>query len=77
MAMAINEIEQKLKNFENKYDQIKGSAENSILSEVETAIKNIKSALDDAKSQSGEEAEVIVGSLSESVEEIEEYINSL
>lgn len=75
--MSISAIEEKLKNFQAKYDSLKSSADSSTLSEVETAINGIKVSLDEAKNQSGEEAEVTIGSLMESVQEIEEYINSI
>ncbi len=77
MAMGINDIEQKVKNFEDKYEQLKGSADNGVLTEIETAIKNIKTSLGEAKQQDSAQAEITIGSLSESVQEIEEYISTL
>jgi type II secretory pathway pseudopilin PulG len=75
--MGTNEIEQKIKDFLVKYDQLKSSTDKNVLSEIENAINSIKTALDDAKKQNKDESEITLASLSESVEEIEEYINSL
>jgi archaellum component FlaC len=75
--MSLSAIEDKLKGFEEKFNKLKGSAESGVLGEIETAIKGVKVSLQEAKSQSGEEAEVTIGSLMESVKEIEDYINGL
>ena len=75
--MSIQIIENKLQTFETKYNEIKASGDKNIVAEIETALKGIKTSLEEAKAQSGEEAEVTIGSLLESVNEIEDYINSL
>mgnify|MGYP000954081155 FL=1 len=77
MADTIQIIEEKLKSFENKYTALKGKADNNVLSEIENALKGIKTSLQEAKSQSSSEAEITIGSLNEAVQEIEDYLNTL
>lgn len=75
--MSIQIIENKLQTFESKYNELKATGDKNIVAEIETALKGIKTSLEEAKAQSGEEAEITIGSLLESVNEIEDYINSL
>ena len=77
MANTIQIIEDKLKTFENKYSSLKGKTDNNVLSEIDNALKGIKTSLQEAKGQSASEAEVTIGSLGEAVQEIEEYLNTL
>ena len=77
MADTIQIIEEKLKSFETKYTGLKGKADNTVLSEIENALKGIKTSLQEAKGQSASEAEITIGSLNEAVQEIEEYLNTL
>jgi len=75
--MSTEVINQKLKQFEAKYNELKKSASNDVLSEIDKALKGISVSLEEAKNQSGEEANITIGSLMESVQEIEEYLKSL